>query len=250
MGTTIPLSNGRRALAAFLEYSRKIPTIPVNRPINVAALARTRSQSVSSVSWTAIFIRAYGIVSARFSELRRAWVSWPYPYLYEHPHSACAVAVERDWEGEKVVLKGLIRAPESATLAEIHNHLRDFQTADVWSVSGFRSTLRFGSLPTWLQRLVLWRKLDTSGARRVKYFGTFGMSNYGMLGAESLHPLGPQTTVMTLSPIRPNGDLNVKIVYDHRVLDGSFVARCLAHLNEVLQDAIPAEIRDGIHSAA
>ena len=250
MGTTIPLSNGRRAIAAFLEYSRQIPTIPVNLRINVKSLAQARSESDSSVSWTAIFIRAYGIVSAQFPELRRSWISWPYPYLYEHPHSTCAVAVERDWDGEKVVLKGLIRAPESATLAKIHNSLRHFQTAAVRSVSDFRSTLRFGSLPRWLQRLVLWNKLDTSGVRRVKYFGTFGMSNYGMLGAESLHPLGPQTTVMTLSPIRPNGDMNVKLVYDHRVLDGSFVARCLARLNEVLQDAIPAEIQKDIRLVA
>ena len=250
MGRSIPISNGRRAIAAMLEYSRKIPTVPVSRAINVAALAQTRGRSFDSISWTAIFIRAYGIVCKRFPELRRSWISWPYPHLYEHSHSKCAVAVEREWEGEKIVLMGLIREPESSSLLKIHNDLLDYKNADIWSVSSFRATLRFGSMPKSIQRLILWSKLDTSGPRRVKHFGTFGISNYGSLGAESLHPIGPQTTVLTLSPIDPNGAMNAKLVYDHRVLDGSFIARCLLHLDEVLHDVILAELRQGILLAA
>jgi pyruvate/2-oxoglutarate dehydrogenase complex dihydrolipoamide acyltransferase (E2) component len=250
MGTTIPLSKGRRALAAMLEYSRTIPTIPVNRPMNLADLVHARRRCVESISWTAIFIRAYGIVCARFPELRRSWISWPTPRLYEHPYSQCAVAVERDVDGEKVVLMSLIRAPESKTLSEIHNHLHHFQTAPLQSVSTFRASLRLGALPAWLQRIVLWSKLDISGKRRVQYFGTFGISNYGKLGAESMHPIGPQTTVITLSPIQPNGDVNVKLIYDHRVLDGGFIARVLAHLDEVLHDVILAELTQDARQAA
>ena len=234
----------------MLEYSRKIPTVPVSRAINVAALAQTRGRSFDSISWTAIFIRAYGIVCKRFPELRRSWISWPYPYLYEHSHSTCAVAVEREWEGEKIVLMGLIREPESSSLLKIHNDLLNYKNADIWSVSGFRATLRFGAMPKSIQRFILWNKLDISGPRHVKYFGTFGISNYGSLGAESLHPIGPQTTVLTLSPIEPNGAMNAKLVYDHRVLDGSFIARCLFHLDEVLHDVILAELRQGIRFAA
>jgi hypothetical protein len=237
-------------MAVMLEYARRVPSVPVVRPINVTPLAVARRQSVASVSWSAIFIRAYGIVCSHFPELRRAWISWPFPYLYEHPHSDAAVAVERQWGSEKVVLMGLIRKPESASLRQIHNHLHHYQSADIWSVSSYRATLRLGRLPTWLQRLVLWNKLDVSGKRRVKYSGTFGMSNYGMLGAESLHPIGPQTTIMTLSPIRPDGEVKVKLVYDHRVLDGSTIARSLAHLDEVLHDVILAEIHQDKGQAA
>jgi pyruvate/2-oxoglutarate dehydrogenase complex dihydrolipoamide acyltransferase (E2) component len=89
----------------------------------------------------------------------------------------------------------------------------------------------------------MWQKLDISGKQRAKYIGTFGFTNYGMLGAESLHPLGPTTTVMTLSPISPDGDVTVKLVYDHRVLDGSYVARSLAHLQEVLHQTILPELQ-------
>src|SRR5437867_1480680 len=207
MGEIIPLSKARRAVVAMLRYAHKIPTIPVARPINVSPLAQARRQQGSPPSWSAIFIRAYGIVCSRYPHLRRAWISWPYPRLYEHPHCVCAMVVEREWEGEKVILKGLIRTPEHTPLDQISKILRRFQEADVWSVSSFRSSLRFGAVPRWLQDLLMWHKLDVSGKHRAKYIGTFGFSNYGMLGAESLHPVGPTTTVMTLSPIKPDGDV-------------------------------------------
>jgi hypothetical protein len=248
--TRIRLSCARRAMAAMLGYARKIPSIPVVRPINVAALNLARNEAREPVSWSSVFIRAYAIVCAQVPELRRVWISWPRPHLYEHPNTVCAVAVEREWEGEQVVLKGLLRGPESASLTAIQGHLRELQTAPVWSVSSYRSSLRFGQLPTLLQRFVLWNKLDVSGKRHVKYVGTFGMTNYGMLGAESLHPLGLQATVLTLGPIRANGDVNVKLVYDHRVLDGRTIARSLACLEDVLHGTILTELRQGVRPAA
>jgi hypothetical protein len=237
-------------MAAMLAHARKIPSIPVVRPMNLAPLAQARGQAADPVSWSAVFIRAYALVCAEVPDLRRVWISWPTPHLHEHPHTVCAVAVERDWQGEKVVLMGRLRSPESASLSTLQGHLRDLQTAPVWSVSAFRNSLRFGGLPTLLQRLVLWNKLDVSGERHVKYVGTFGMTNYGMLGAESLHPLGPQATVLTLSPIRPGGEVNVKLVYDHRVLDGRTIARSLARLEDVLHGPILAELRQGARRAA
>ncbi len=149
-----------------------------------------------------------------------------------------------------MLLKGLIHKPEETSLEQITKVLRWYQEADVWSVSSFRSSLRFGAIPGWLQRLVMWRKLDMCGRRRAKYIGTFGFTNYGMLGAESLHPVGPTTTVMTLSPIKANGDLTVKLVYDHRVLDGSYIARCLAYLEEILHQTMLPELHcEGILAA-
>jgi hypothetical protein len=160
------------------------------------------------------------------------------------------VAVERQWQGENAVLMARIHRPEDTPLEQIGEHLRYFREADVWSVSSFRSTLRFGMLPSLLQKAVLWERLDRSGKRRVKHVGTFGISNYGMHGAESLHPIGPQTTVLTLSPIKTNGDVTVRIVYDHRVVDGATIARSLAHLDEVLHTAVLRELCPRLRIAA
>ena len=48
---------------------------------------------------------------------------------------------------------------------------------------------------------------------------------YSNLGAESLHPLSPLTTTLTYGVVRPDGTVPVRVVYDHRVMDGGTIAR-------------------------
>ena len=43
--------------------------------------------------------------------------------------------------------------------------------------------------------------------------------------------------------IATDGTVTVRLVYDHRVLDGAAVARALARLEEVLRGAVVAELR-------
>jgi hypothetical protein len=52
------------------------------------------------------------------------------------------------------------------------------------------------------------------------------------------------TTTLTYGPIDERGRLNAKIVYDHRVLDGAYVARRLQNLEEVLNGPIREELLD------
>jgi hypothetical protein len=79
--------------------------------------------------------------------------------------------------------------------------------------------------------------------KRAKRFGTFGLTSYGALGAESLHPISPLTTTLTFGPIDESGDVVVKLIYDHRVLDGAYVARRLRDLEASLQGPILDELR-------
>ncbi len=84
-----------------------------------------------------------------------------------------------------------------------------------------------------------------NGSKRAKRFGTFGLSTYGALGAESLHPISPLTTTLTYGPIDRDGNVCVKLIYDHRVLDGAFVARRLVEIEEMLHGAILDELEAG-----
>ena len=36
-------------------------------------------------SWTSIFAKGYGLVARDFPELRRSFMSFPWPKFYEHP---------------------------------------------------------------------------------------------------------------------------------------------------------------------
>jgi hypothetical protein len=83
-----------------------------------------------------------------------------------------------------------------------------------------------------------------SGFKRSKRFGIFGLSSYGALGAEQIHPISPLTTTLTYGPIDPvTGRVIVKLIYDHRVLDGAYVARRLRDVEDVLNGPILDELR-------
>ncbi len=73
--------------------------------------------------------------------------------------------------------------------------------------------------------------------------GTFGISVYASLGAASLHPLSPLTTTLNYGVLKQDGSVNVRLIYDHRVLDGANVARALADLEHILVNDICREIK-------
>ncbi len=107
----------------------------------------------------------------------------------------------------------------------------------------FRQALRVSSAPTPVRRFLWWSTLNVSGVKRAKRFGTYGLSSYGSLGAESLHPISPLTTTMTYGPIDRTGKVTVKLIYDHRVLDGAYIARRLQDIEATLHGAILEELR-------
>ena len=242
-GIRIRLSPARKMAVELLHHACKVPTVPVARVMNLNEVSGWRSQVSQPPSWTTLFIRAYGIVCKHHNELRRAFIPWLTPHLYEHPHSVCALIVEREWQNEPILLGAKIRAPEETTLHAIGQHIRRYKESPLREIGDFRQALRIGSLPGFLRRFVFWQTLYLSGAKRAKRFGTFMVSSYGSLGAEQTHPLAPFTTLLTFGPISTHGDVVVKVIYDHRVMDGRTVARALHHLDEVLHDEIVTELR-------
>lgn len=242
-GRRIALSPARKMVIEMLRHARRVPSVPVARTMSVAAVNEARRLAAPAPSWTAVFLRAFGLLAKRRPALRRALMPWPRPHLYEHPHSVAALVVEREWQGETVLLGAKIRAPEETPLAILDSHLRRFKETPVWEISDFRQALRIGKLPGLLRRFTFWHSLYLAGATRAKRMGTFMVSSYGSLGAEQLHPLSFHTALFTFGPIGPAGDVVVKIVYDHRVMDGAYVARGLEELERLLNTTILGELR-------
>lgn len=84
--------------------------------------------------------------------------------------------------------------------------------------------------------------LYSDGACRGHFFGTFGISVVGSLGAAGLHILSPLTTTLNYWKFEPDGSLDVRLEYDHRVLDGVPVARVLEELEDTLHGEIHKEL--------
>ena len=177
--------------------------------------------------------------------LRRALLEWPLARIYEHPQTNCSLAIERTYEGEEGVFFGMFRAPEGQTLGELQRSLVEFKTAPLEEIGFFRRMIRISRFPTPIRRFLWSVSLNLSGRARAKRFGTFGVTTLGGRGVEQIHPLSPLTTTLTFGPIDARGKVTVKIVYDHRVLDGAYVARRLVDLEKKLNGAILEELRRG-----
>jgi len=174
-----------------------------------------------------LFTKAYALVAAARPELRRAYVKFPWPHLYEHPVSIASIAIERSLGDEDAVLFVQLRDPELHNPDQIDSYLKDCKDLPIERVGTFRRALRVSRLPWLLRRLVWWAALNYSGYKRARNMGTFGVTVYSGLGAEALHPLSILTTTLNYGVIAEDGTVDVRLIYDHRVLDGANVARHL-----------------------
>lgn len=247
-GRRIPLSRARRLVIDFLHFAQGIPTVPVQRRIHLQPVIDARATLGERPAWSAIFVKAFAIVSNELPELRRAFIKLPWRHLFEYPTPIASIAIERDYEGEKAVMFARIKDPAALDLPEITRRLRSFAEVPVEKVKHFRRALRMCRYPRLIRRALWWYGLN-SGPWRTRHFGTFGLSVYSALGAESLHPLSPLTCMLNYGVFTPDGQVDVRVIYDHRVMDGAVVARALARLEEVLAGPIVQELH-GLADAA
>ena len=170
--------------------------------------------------------------------MRRCYLSFPWARLYEHDESIASVGVERMYDGEPGVFFAHIHGPEKLTLPTLETELRRCKEEPIEKIADFQTQLRVSSLPQVIRRFAWWYVTHVRGYRKAQWMGTFGVSVYSSLGAESLHQLTPLTTALNYGVIQKNGDVMVRVTYDHRVMDGATMARALNRLDEVLHGDI------------
>lgn len=243
VGRSLPLSLPRRFIGDLVHFARQVPSVPVERRMDLAAVVAARRAARPRPSWCALFTKAYASVVAARPELRRAYLAFPSPHLYEHPVGIASVAVERRFGDEDAVFFAHLRSPETLGLSELDARLRRFKDEPLERIGAFRRALRVSRLPLPLRRLVWWFALNCWGRKRSTHLGTFGVSVYAGLGAASLHPLSPLTTTLNYGVVAADGSVDVRLIYDHRVLDGCTVARALEDLERVLTGAVLLELR-------
>ena len=237
----VPTSYPRRITQDLLALARGIPTVPVQRRFNLGRVAAARV-AAGRPGWPALFLKAYGAVAKKVPVLRRAYVMLPWPHIVEYPCSVASVAIEREYEDEPAVFFAKIGDPADRTLADIDALIRGFAHSPLNEVRPFRKLLRLARLPRPIRRAALWCGLNIARTRPGQ-FGTYALTVYSSLGAESLHPISPLTTTLTYGVIGKNGKVDVRLIYDHRVLDGGTVARALEALEEEMNGSILAELR-------
>jgi hypothetical protein len=248
-GRRIKLSIQRRMVIDFLHFARAVPTVPVQKFMAIGDLAAVRAACRDRPKWTAIFVKAFALVAEEVPELRQAYVKIPWPHLFEYPTSKASIMIERDYRGEPALVPISIKDPAHQPLSAIGDVLQHAATIPLESLKEFQRWKRLTQVPRPLRRLLWWIGLNL-GRQRGNFFGTFGVSVYSALNAESLHPLSPLTALLNYGVIDRSGSLAVRIMYDHRVMDGATVARALGRMEEILNSVILDEIRSLVPAAA
>lgn len=242
-GRWLPLSLPRRLVADALRACRHVPTVTAERRMDLGELADARRAWPTRPAWSAIHAKAFALVAAAVPALRRSFVRWPWPHLYEHPAPVAAVVVERDYHGEEAVFFAHLRRPHERPLADLDAWLRRCRSAPLAEVVSFRRALRLARLPWPLRPAAMWLGLHASGRLRERAFGTFSLSSPAAQGAGLLHLITALTATLHYGLFDPAGRLDMRLTFDHRVLDGATAARALAAMEAALRGPLLQELR-------
>jgi hypothetical protein len=241
-GRRVRISLPRRWVADLMHVSRHAPVVTAERRADLSALIAARARVPDPPPWPALFIKAYALVAARTPALRRAYLPFPWPHLYEVDESVASVAVAREYDGEPAVFFGLVRRPDRQPLGKLAALLHEWKTRPVERIRPFARLIRYTRYPRPVRRLAWWLGMNLSGRHRAKTVGTFGLTTVGSAGADLLNVIAPTATTLSYGPLAADGTVAVRLGFDHRVLDGLTAAHALADLEEALRSELLREV--------
>ena len=249
-GRYVPLSPARRMVADWMYFCRNAPNVIAERRLELAPVQVARALCEPKPSWVGIFLKAFCTVAARRPELRRTYMPYPWPHLYEHSCSQAIYTLERLHDEEPVVVLAKLKSPESWSLRDLDSTIRKSQERPLLDFPIFRRAMRTSWLPGFIRRALLWGCLSFSGRFRATNFGTFALSSPAAHGAGLVQLQTMMTSTLHYGMFERDGSLNFRLTFDHRVYDGAFAARVLVDMEQVLLTEVLAELHGMRRSAA
>lgn len=250
VGRSLPVSPFRRVVTDLMQFSAQVPSVTAERRMDLRPLIAARQRCAVRPSWCVLFSKAYALLGRDYPELRRSYLKFPRPRLYEHPHHVVTLNVERRFGDENIVLYCLIRAPENRPVAAMDAMVRHHKEAPLESLRSFQRMRAMGHIPWPVRSWFWWASLNVFGRRRCHNFGTFGISSIAAQGAGLLHLIPVLTSTLHYGLFDASGGLDVRLSWDHRVLDGATVGRVLTELEAVLNRELVRELTTPMRAAA
>lgn len=250
VGRSLPVSPFRRVVTDLMQFSSHVPSVTAERRMDLRPLIAARQACTPRPGWCVLFSKAYALLGREYPELRRSYLKFPRPRLYEHPHNIVALNVERQYRGENIVLYCLIRGPENRSVAEMEARVRAHKEAPLETLRSFQRTIAISRIPWPLRPWFWWASLNVFGRRRCHNFGTFGISSIAAQGAGLTHLIPVLTTTLHYGLFDERGQLDVRLSWDHRVMDGATVGRVLTDLESMLNRDMVRELTGAARAAA
>jgi len=241
LGKRHRISLPRKLIIDFLYFSRSVPLVSVDKRVCLAAIAEARARHPQRPPWSAIFAKAFALVAAEMPVLRQAYISAPFPYIFEYNENVVFITHELPVGSELGVLPVRIRSPDELPLTHFRYKIDEMSDADMWQRGAYRTLALVSHLPLLLRRLLWWIALNVPRVRK-RFLGTFCVTSVGALGVTPTTAIAPTTSLLTYGPLDQDGWIVIRLVFDHRVYDGATAARALARLEELLLGPIRDEL--------
>ncbi len=187
-------------------------------------------------------MKAYAIVCLQHPELKRLYVTLPWPHFYEHRESVCMMAVTRLYQGEERLFFAHFNKPENYSLEQLQAQYDRFRREPIDEITQFRHQVAFARLPSIVRRLGWWT-LAAWPKKRAMHMGTYGMSLSCYRGAYGTQLVGPNTTMLGVDPMPKKGMSRILFTFDHRVLDGKPATDVLESYCFHLKRTITSEVK-------
>jgi len=242
-GRSFRISPFRRLVTDLMHFSAKVPSVIVDRRMDLRPLVLARQACTPRPSWCAVFAKAFAMVARQRPELRQSYVSLPWARIYEHPRNIATLNVDRLFGNERIVIYVHVRNPENRSLTELDEIVRYHKEEPLENIPSFARAMKLARLPFPLRRFVWWAGLNLFGRRRSHNFGTFGLSSTAAYGAGILRLIPVLTSTIHYGMFDAAGTLEMRLSFDHRVLDGATAAQSLVDMESVLLNEILDEVR-------
>src|SRR5439155_16401589 len=176
-GKYTSISCFRRLVTDLMHFSMKVPSVTVERRMELARLVAARQACTPPPTWSAIFAKAYAVVAARTPLLRTSYLSFPWDRFYEHPINIATLNIDRQLENERIVLYAHIANPESRTLQELDAIIRRHVEEPAANLPSYRRAVLLSRVPWPFRRWLWWGALNVFSTIRCHNFGTFATSS-------------------------------------------------------------------------
>lgn len=231
-----------------LHFHKQSATCAHDRIFDLSRVAELRSRVPVRISWSLLFVKAFALVAARRPVLRQTYQNWPWPHLYQHTQNVAMIATHRIHREEPWVLWSRFVQPETQSLIDMQKRLERYLTEPV--PQAFRQQWQLSGLPTIFRRLLWWWTFNIAVSRRAHRSGTFFLTTLAGKGVEIQDPPAFLTSNLTYGPLDEHQRSRVTLSYDHRLMDGSFVADTLIELEQALNGPVAVELQSMIPAEA
>ena len=207
---------------------------------------RRRAEGQAAPTYVAYVLAAYGRTLGEFPTLNSYLRLYPFTRLAVYKGVDVSLTIERDWNGRRIVLLGLLREAQALGVDEVHAFLQERREKPLEELDEFSRYKLLLKVPVFLRWHLFQLLVKPFPGLLRRMVGTTAFTSIGRFGSTATTPLSPRSCTLSLGKVeeRPRAKDGavvaalsawLTVTYDHRVADGAEVARFGTRLRDRLE---------------